>query len=336
MIFISTLVLLICLATPIVQAKPNSTAPDENSTRSSLKCAYISSYSPGYTWQDQLEQSLKSQLKSVCRVSTFYMDTKKIQQTSKLVEKGLEAKAFIEQLTPDIVIISDDNAAQYVLASHFRNHRTPFVFCGINNSAKPYQLPYSNTSGMLEIAPTEILLEQIIPQRLNQKHIAYLTTQGATADQNIIAFNDISKTLNIHSAAYQAQDQVEWRQLYKQLQEDPEIDIIILGNYVAFPKWDRQENIDWIQKHNQKLTVATQKWMMPYVALGMTKSATEQGAWAGKTAAAVLSGVPINLIATVPNQLFQTWINPLISEPVETKIPKNMINQARLFSEITP
>lgn len=297
------------------------------------KCVYIASYAPGYEWQDQLEKSLQQQLKGQCSVDTFYMDTKKIQESEKLAQIGLKAKQFIEKKDPDIVIISDDNAVKYVLAAHYRNHDLPFVFCGINNTGKLYQLPYSNTSGMIEIAPTRVLLEQLLHSHPNQNHVVYLSTQGATAEQNVQAFHKIAISLNIKSSAYLAANQEEWRKLYKKLQEDPQIHIIILGNFVAFPKWNHQTNLDWILQHNHKLSIATQKWMMPYVALGLTKSADEQGAWAGKTASAVLSGIPIHQISTVPNQLFQTWINSAIAKPVENRIPLRLLNQAIPYIE---
>lgn len=263
-----------------------------------------------------------------CSVQTFYMNSKKIKQSDKIEAVGLEAKAFIDKNQPDIVIVSDDNAVEYVLKEHYRNHRIPFVFCGINNSGKRYGLPYSNTSGMVEIAPTKLFLEQLLHQQPTQDHVAYLTTQGTTVQQNIAAFHKVVKNLNIKSSTFQAHNQEDWRELYQRLQTQPDVNIIILGNFVAFPKWDHQTNLEWIKMHNHKLSIATQEWMMPYVAIGMTKSASEQGKWAGESAVTILKGTPINQLSIVPNQQFQTWINPQLAKPVQAQIPQKIMNQA--------
>lgn len=263
------------------------------------------------------------------------MDSKKLKQSDQIEAVGLEAKAFIDKNQPDIVIVSDDNAAEYVLKEHYRNHRIPFVFCGVNNSGKRYGLPYSNTSGMVEIAPTKLFLEQLLHQQPTQDHVAYLTTQGTTVQQNIAAFHEVVKNLNIKSSTFQAHNQEDWRALYQRLQAQPDVNIIILGNFVAFPKWDHQINLEWIERHNHKLSIATQEWMMPYVAIGMTKSASEQGKWAGESAATILKGTPINQLSIVPNQQFQTWINPQLAKPVQAQIPQNIMNQAIHYQEGT-
>ncbi|GKT12765.1 MAG: hypothetical protein ISEC1_P1745 [Thiomicrorhabdus sp.] len=321
------------LLSTITYAKSNQSIDQIESKKILSKCVYIASYAPGYEWQDQVTASLEEQLKEVCTLNIYYMDSKKTQSQDKLSEIALKAKDFIEKNTPNIVIISDDNAVKYVLAKYYKDHSLPFIFCGINNTSKLYKLPYSNATGMIEVAPTKALLEQLLYNQPNQIHVAYLTTQGATAKQNVKAFHNVADYLNIKSSAFLAGSQEKWRKHYKRLQEDPNVNIIILGNFVAFPEWDHQQNIDWIKANNHKLSIATQKWMMPYVALGLTKSASEQGAWAGKTARAVLNGFPIEQIPIVPNQLFQTWINTQIASPVQDKIPLRLINQATPFTQ---
>lgn len=316
-----------------LHATSSTAAPFVNYNDYSRQCVYISSYKPGYPWQDQLEESLKTELKPYCQTQSFYMDSKQIQDQNALIEIGLRAKNFIEERKPDIVIVSDDNAVQHVLVPHFKNHRLPFIFCGINNSSKKYNLPFNNTTGMIEIAPTQALLEHLLPSLPPQSKIGYLTTEGITADQNIEAFNKTLKRLQLKTITHQAKNQEEWRKVYRKWQQADDIGLIVLGNFVAFKQWDIEENLQWVAKHQQKLSIATQKWMMPYVAIGMTKSAHEQGTWAGSAAQAVLTGTPISQIPIVPNQTFQTWVNPVLANRFMDKIPQQLLNQAITFHE---
>lgn len=293
----------------------------------------MASYAPGYDWQDGIEHAIKQQLEYQCHLKTFYMNSAQIQNSDQLEQLGLKAKEAIEKNNPDIVIVSDENAVKYVLEAYFRNHSLPFVFCGLNNSGKLYGLPYSNTTGMLEIAPTKTFLELLLRSHFKKPHVAYLTTQGTTASKNIQGFHQAVKLLKVNSSTFRAYDQQDWRQLYRQLQENSDVNIIILGNFIALPEWDSQRNLQWVKMHQQKLTISTQIEMMPYAALGMTKSATEQGTWAGKTALAVLNDVPINQLSIVPNQQFTTWINPLLSATVQDQIPRRIMNQAIHFNQ---
>ncbi len=311
----------------------NHTLSASKTTKEQPVCVHIASYAPGYAWQDGVDRGIQQQLKNKCRLKTFYMNSKKIKNDVKLADVGLLAKNFIEESQPDVVIVSDDNAVKYVLQPYFKNHKLPFVFCAINNTAKHYGLPYQNTTGMIEIAPTKFLLQQILSMGSGHLHVAYLTTLGNTANNNIADFHKIINQLNLKSSAYQAHNQKQWRSLYRQLQEDPDVSIIILGNYVAFPHWNAETNLQWVKKYNQKITLAAQPWMMPYVAFGMTKSPDEQGQWAALTALEILQGTPIELLEIIPNQQVQTWINKQLIKPVEHLIPPQLLSQAVVYQE---
>ena len=319
--------------TTLIPASAADNPHSEKSSNTQPTCIHIASYAPGYVWQDGVDRGIQQQLKNKCRIKTFYMNSKKVKSPEKLHEIGLLAKNFIEESLPDVVIISDDNAAEYVLEAHFKNHHLPFVFCAINNSAKHYGLPYKNTTGMIEVAPTQSLLQQILSMNSGKNHVAYLTTQGNTAAQNIAEFHNIVQQLHIKSSAYQAHTQEDWRTLYRQLQQDPDVTIIILGNYVAFPRWDAQVNQAWVKQYNQKLTLATQPWMMPYAAFGITKSSDEQGQWAALTALEILNGTPIDQLETVANQQAEILINKRLAQAVENLIPKQLMRQAIVYQE---
>ena len=125
------------------------------------KCLFVASYHQGYAWQDGLERGLRSVLEGKCEIRQFNMDTKRNPSHEFGKKMALEAKARIESWKPDIVIASDDNASKYLVAPYFKDAKLPFVFCGINWTAKEYGYPYSNATGMIEVFPIKQLIKQI-------------------------------------------------------------------------------------------------------------------------------------------------------------------------------
>jgi len=296
-------------------------------------CVYIASYAPGYSWQDGIERALTQTLKDHCKIKTFFMNSKKVSDEESLQKIGLHAVEFIKKHSPEVVITSDDNAVKYVLKEHFHNSQLPFVFCGVNNSGIPYGLPYKNTTGMVEKTPTENILKLLFSINPGKTHVAFMTTSGTSANRDIHQFHQLVDKLGIASSAFQIRNEQDWRVLYKQLQEDPKVDIILFSNRVAFKTWDHNKNIEWIKQHNNKLSITTQDWMMPYVAVGMSKMPDEQGFWAGAAAIEILNGTPANQISVVPNQKFQLWINPLIAKPFKDQLPENIFSQSLVYDE---
>jgi hypothetical protein len=296
-------------------------------------CVYIASYAPGYVWQDGIERALKQQLNQACSVKTFYMNTKKILDTPTLEQLGLNAKAFIDSHRPNVVIVSDDDAVKYVLQRHYHNHALPFVFCGLNNGGANYGLPYSNATGMIESSPMPQLLKLLFSLNPAKTHVAYLTTLGTTAEKDILAFKTIMNHLGTPHSIYTAADEAQWRSMYQRIQENPQIDLVFLGNHTAFKQWNHPDNLAFIKTHSQKLSVAEHTWMMPYVSLGILKSPDEHGYWAGQTAKAILNGMPIARLPVVPNRNFQLWVNLEQLAASKQNLPDSLLSQAILYRE---
>lgn len=325
-------VLLIAPSSSWSDASIASDLPQKPGNEAPKICAYIASYAPGYEWQDRLEKSLKQTLHNHCTIKTHYMDSKKLSSLAHLEAAGLKAKAFIEEIKPSLVIVSDDNAVKFVLREHYPNNPMPFVFCGVNNSGGNYGLPFNNTTGMIETSPFHNLFKILFQNYPGKSHIAYLTTTGTTAAKNIAEFHSIINDLQLpESSAYRAQTEADWKQIFTKLQNDPSVDFIILGNNAAFPQWNQQENIEWIKKHTRKVTAATQKWMMDYATIGYTKVPEEQGEWAGLAAVEILKGVPIQYLSVVPNQKFTFWKNDYLIHELDSPLSESLLKQARSF-----
>ena len=98
------------------------------------------------------------------------MDTKRIAK-SLYKERSDKAWNFYKQLEPDLVILGDDNAVQY-LSERFLQVTTPVIFLGLNNNPRHYNIHQSkNISGVLErplLKRAIPIIDQVLPQKVNR------------------------------------------------------------------------------------------------------------------------------------------------------------------------
>ncbi len=76
-------------------------------------------------------------------------------------------------------------------------------------------------------------------------------------------------------------------QLYDSiLIEDP--DIVYIPTNGAVKGWNKEEAVDFVYRNISLPLVTREDFMMPYVVVGVTKIAKEQGIWAATTAQKIL------------------------------------------------
>lgn len=94
----------------------------------------ISSYHPEYLWDQSYNASLVANLKGEHHISHFYMDTKRrpAEEFDQIAERAL---AYYNQVKPDLVVLGDDNAINY-LATSIASLGTPVVFLGMNENPR--------------------------------------------------------------------------------------------------------------------------------------------------------------------------------------------------------
>lgn len=273
------------------------------------KCGYIASYSTEYSWQRSLENGLLPTLKNACDTHIFYMDAKKIHRASTLAQKGLEAKQFIDKLNPALVIFSDDDAVREVLINYYKDSDIPAVFCGINDSATNYGLPFANTTGMTEKSNFQHALETLSKMQPFSNKIAYVTGYGRSEMKNGENFGKAAKALGLKSDVIHLHNEQEWETTYKRINQSHDIDMIVLDSFQSIDHWDSTKNLTFIPQYQTKPLISFNAWMLPYVNLGFIKSAEEQGRWAAMSAIEILDGVHPSEIPIVPNQQFDYWVN---------------------------
>lgn len=292
------------------------------------RCLHVSSYHPGYEWSDALDAALDRTLAGKCELKHFYMDTRRHPGDAWAREKAKEARALIVKFRPDVLIASDDNASRYLVAPFLRNTKLPVVFCGVNWDVAEYGYPYSNATGMVEVAPLGAMLKHLRRILPKARRGLYLTANTRTEHKDYEHFRKVFADHGIHLDATFVSSLALWEQGYLDGQS---YDFMVLGNYSGIADWNRGEAEHLALARAGTLTLTTYTWMMPYAALGITKRPEEQGEWAGRTALAILGGLKPSDIPVVPNRRWDLWVNPLMVKRLDVKVPDSIIIRANRY-----
>ena len=293
------------------------------------KCLYISSYHQGYAWSDGVERGLRNTLEGKCELRQFDMDTKRNKSEDYKQKVSLDAKKLIEEWQPDVVITSDDNAARYLIKPYYKDHSIPFVFCGVNWSVDEYGFPYSNTTGIVEIAPIAPLFDKINSIQGKPSSAFYLGADTLTERKNLDRFIKATgkRRIKIHSGL--ASNSAEWIEYYKLAQQ---YDFIIVGSKAGINDWDKTIVSEAIEQHSRVMTVTNHEWMMPYSILGLTKIPEEHGEWAALAALEILKGTRPTDIPIVSNRKWEIWLNPGILQQTSIQLPESIQRKAKLVN----
>lgn len=311
----------------------------------SRKCLYLSSYHQGYEWSDSIQASIEKTLEGHCELIQIDMDTKRRKSPEDVFAAVNHAIKVIEDWQPDVVITSDDNAAKHVLAPHYRDADLPFVFCGINWTLEEYGLPYSNATGIVEVAPVRTMLETAISiskgdldkdgnnnEGSRTLRALYIGASTLSEKKNFNRIELETEELNLNITAKFTPHFQHWE---KALSSSNNYDFIILGSNAGIEAWDDQRAGKAAISLTKGISVTNHKWMMPYTTLGFTKIASEQGNWAANAAITILNGsIPAD-IPVASNKKWDLWVNQEILNQTQIDIGRNLSRKAKRINNRT-
>ena len=283
------------------------------------------SYHQGYEWNDGIEHGVEDKLNGRCKIKKFFMDTKRNSTISYGKKIARKAVSLINAFKPDVVIAADDNASRYVIKPYFKDATLPIVFCGLNWTAEEYGYPYNNATGIVEIAPIVPLLKNIQHSLGNVKNAVYLSSDVITEHKDFKRYEKEYRERGLNLTPVFVSSMSDWKKAYIKAQN---ANFIIINNKAGINDWRSSELIDFVNQHSKTLTVTNYRWMMPYAMLGMTKSAREQGLWAGEVALAILNGLPVNSIPVTVNKSWHLYINKPLLQKSNIKLSNRILNHA--------
>ena len=293
------------------------------------KCLFLSSYHHGYAWSDGVERGVRSILEGRCELKQFDMDTKRYKTTTEIEQKARQAKELIDTWQPDVVIAADDNAAQYVIMPFYKDHRIPFVFCGINWTVEEYGFPYRNATGMIEVAPVEPLFDKAQALLPAPQRAFYLGADTETERKNLQRVQEEAERRSIRLEYRLVDTMAAWLAEFRAAQRH---DFLVLGSKEGINDWDDAQVRTGVKEMSQRLSLTNHDWMMPYAMLGFTKIPEEQGEWAAQTALHILAGASPAGMPIVPNRKWDIWANTDLLTSAGIRLSKPLLQKAKKVS----
>lgn len=284
-------------------------------------CIYINSYHNGFSWSDTISKEIKTILKDSCTLIQFDLDSKREKEPESIKAKALEAKKLIDSKNPDVVIFSDDNAAKYLVEPYYKDSKIPFIFCGINWTAKEYGFPYKNVKGMIEVLPVDSILDTAT-KLSSGKHGIFIGDNTITDKKDLSYFEKSAKRKNIMLESKLVNTVKEWKSTYLKAQK--KFDFIILGHNSAIKNWNDKNVEKFLVKNGKILSFSTYSWMMPFSMIGNIIKAQEHGQWAANSAKAILEGYNIDHISITTNKSWNSYINYRLLDAAKQKLPREI------------
>jgi ABC-type uncharacterized transport system substrate-binding protein len=279
---------------------------------------YIDSYHEGFAWSDGITEAIQKTLQGHdVNLKIHRMDTKRNPDEKYKIRAAKIAKSVIDDYRPDLVIASDDNASKYLIMPYYKNASLPFLFCGVNYSADAYGFPYSNVTGMIEVAPVIKLIYSL-------KHFTRIETVGYLAQDTLTERKDGAYTKrDVREAFIERYVKTfdDWKREFQKLQD--EVDVLIVGNNGGIKGWNEREAQRFAETNTRIPTGCLLDWLTPYAFLGATRLAREQGQYVAGKALEILNGMPVGDIPIVRNSQADIIINMRIANKLGLKVPKS-------------
>jgi ABC-type uncharacterized transport system substrate-binding protein len=284
---------------------------------------WLDSYDPSNKWTAEMGRAIRTTLEGHdVDFKIHHMDTKRNKSEAFKQKAALKAVDLIKRYRPDVVIASEDNASKYVVEPYFKNKAIPFVFCGVNHTAKRYGYPYKNATGIIELDPIPKLIFTLSRFHFVDK-VGYLAEDGTSARIN----GGVYKTqTRFYCVEYYVNSMSEWIKTYRAAQN--EVDILIIGNTSAIKDWNTQTAMNTILHDSKIPSGCLLEFLTPMAFIGCIKLSSEQGRWAAQTALKILNGTPIDSIPVAEPFDGKLIVNTIIAKAMGIKVPRSYINKA--------
>ncbi len=345
---ITAVVIIVCIFT-FFKSNQSSSLPAQADASQLLlkpenikpKVLFVDSYHKGYLWSEGILEGVLSVFDgklletdtvdcsdSPINLRVVRMDTKRNQSEDFMVQAGTQVKDIIDTWEPDIVITSDDNAAQYVIVPYYFDSDLPFVFCGINWDASSYGFPCNNVTGMIEV---DLLDNMLATMRQYAKGPRVGILGADNVSNRKAADNYVNKLGLTFNEKVFVNTLPEMKDAFLDLQDKVDMLILMPPSFI-----DTEEEIAEAKKfmleNTTIITGSVESWIAPYTLFCFGKSAEELGTWAALTALKILDGTSPAAIPLIQNQQAVMHLNMAMAKNMNILFPVDMIEQATIVT----
>lgn len=314
------------------------------------KVLYVNSYHKTFLWSDSIERGLFETLDCIdkyysaspdrvpvkidCSISpvelvVWRMDTKRNTDTDWRKAQALKIMDYIKTWKPDIVLLSDDNAAIFLGVPYLLNSRIPVIFCGTNWDASQYGFEKKNNiTGMVEVSLVEPLV-RLLRQHAKGERLGVIGADTLSDRRDSQYYQKILGEKAIESWANTVD---EFKRQYIALQK--KTDIIILEDLFTLKGYDREDMVQFLTNNIKVPTGALYEIYAYQAMVTFANMGEEQGAYMGNTALRILNGERPEEIPLVTNKKAKIILNMKLAKKLEITFPMDLIENAIFLEEM--
>jgi len=304
----------------------------------------IHSYHQSFVWTDSISSGIESVLTPLeNEIETFYeyLDSKRFVDPIFIKSFEQKYKLLCSKVTCDAIIVSDNNALNFVIKNRNRFFKNiPIVFCGINNYKPELLMGEKQVTGIAEytaIDSTLMLMHKLHPDRkilvLNDKTVTGLANKAIIMDalpelekNMVIEYSDNSNMKDIQEKVRNLSN--DWIIYLAPFTMDAD------GNYYSFN--------DVIHLVSEASTVPIYSSWDFYLGQGIVggyiTSGYTQGKLAGELALSIVKGANAGIIPVFDKSAVSVKIDHSVLSEFdisESNLPEGTIfvNKAKSFFE---
>ncbi len=254
----------------------------------------IYSYHPDYSWVIEETDGINEVLQGEdLEITKFYMDTKR--NTGREWFKMISDSALrvIDRFEPDIIIVLDDNACEFVMENQ-PGIKVPVVFCGMNNDPSDYGFPTVSITGVIERYPFDSMVDFLLELKPDIKKVAFVSDDSRTSHGIAGRITKFNLPVTVHEI-FSTNDFNKWKEKIIELQD--EVDAIGIFTYHTLKDSIHEESIppeevlSWILENSNLPEFTTFDFAVQQGALcGLYISGLYQGKYAAQIALKILKG----------------------------------------------
>ena len=270
----------------------------------------ISSYHKGFSWSDGVVRGAYSRFRlSNIKANTFYMDAWLNQSAEAIAQALSKIDNLVQQLNPNLVIVSDDVAATHVVSHLTQTSSLPIVITGIKNDQTRLFTISENVTGITDTVFVSSLIG-LLSDYSNGSKIGLLGLDTLSGRENLKGYN--SKLNHSFEYVYLVDNLEEWKRRFVELQSS--VDMMILESPEGLGGWQISQFKDFVQREAVIPIGSTYIQLAPLSLVTIGRVPEEQGWWAADTALKILDGAEPKSIPVGKSKEGKLLVNLVFAE----------------------
>jgi len=291
-----------------------------------FKVLVVMSYDNDFFWNKETKDGIDSVLGDKCEMTYAYLDTWRSKDNlEKGHAKAKEAYKVYQELQPDGVIASDDNAQSMFVVPYLKDkEKTPVIFCGVNEEMEVYGYPTATITGVREVAhfrESVAFVQQLVP---SVRTAGFMMMNRSTAQGFVNQFKKESDTYPVKATDFRLPETL--KEANAAIDEfKTQCDALFIDNMQGIPDdkgnpLSEKEAVKLLTRRFGKPAFCCNTKVVEYgVLCAVVKLAKEQAELAANMLMNAMNGMPISQLPVTKNTQGKRMLNITVMKELGIK-----------------